>query len=398
MKINISSKSISIGIYFLIFVAIGIMAITFIGTGKEENMLSFDDYSVMEYSEHDGWTDVSISENENDNSSEESSENESDVDLQTIITEINSKFSCNGSETEEMFSDEMGIKISQISFLNEFTPENVSYSLGYVFANDKIFDLDGNDLTVLLDGFSFVGGRDKDGNVLFEKDGKYYFVKNGSLLESLNVGSINRGTSYSFKRDDEPILFKSGDKWGAKNSDDKILIKAVHSKAHGFYEGIGCFSTQTNYLYFYTKDGKLISSDYKIPTSGKGSLRFYNGITLVSNGKNNLVLKSSGKLLDIPSDYKVLGCLDGVILLEKNGYFGYMNSNGQWITNPLYKSASDFVEGLAVVSDKTSKIIDRDGNTVIPEGFDYISGFSNSKCILYSKEYGWYKAVKYFEK
>jgi len=78
-------------------------------------------------------------------------------------------------------------------------------------------------------------------------------------------------------------------------------------------------------------------------------------------------------------------------LLKKNQKFGYMNAKGQWIVEPDFTNASYFSEGLAVAN---GSVIDRNGNIVIPKGFDYISDFSEGVSFLYSFDKGWFVAKK----
>ncbi len=392
MKINISSKTVSTGIMFLVFVAIGIISVVLIGKG-DDNSLSFDVYSDAIYSEHEDWADVSTSLNNSqiDNSEYVDEIENVSISIDDIVEKVNSSYSKEGTISNKQFSDEMGIKIEKISFLNDYTPENVFYYSGYVFAGDKIFDSAGNDLTEVLSGYTFVNGRDNDGNVLFQKDNKYYFLSDGTIQESKNVHNINKGPAYMSSFDKEYTLFESGGKWGAINSEGKIIVKAMFTYGFGYNEGVGCFASKAENFYFYDSDGKLISSEFVIPKNGFGAFRIQDGITLVFDGKKNLIMKASGSIIDTPSDYSVIGCSDGIILLKKNQKFGYMNAKGQWIVEPDFTNASYFSEGLAVAN---GSVIDRNGNIVIPKGFDYISDFSEGVCFLYSFDKGWYVAKK----
>jgi hypothetical protein len=400
MKINISSKTVSVIISFLVFLAIGVLSIALIGKGNKEDNISFDIYSDVEYSEHEGWTDISgvlDGDDESDNSSSNGEKPEVFLSAEEIASLINSRYDCNGSLTEKQFSDEMGIKIDKISFLDGFTPENVSYSLGYIFAGDKVFSAVGTELTETVKGYKFVGGRDGNGYALFENSGKYFYLKDESFFESNNTNRIVNGTSYMACYDPEYILFNSGNYWGAKDRNGEVVVKASYTYGYGFSEGVGCFATKEKVLYFINTKGKSISTVYKVPESGYGALKIQNGITLVSDGNKNLIMKSSGAILDTPADYKVLGCSDGMILLEKNGKSGYMNNGGEWVVSPTLYSKSFYQEGLATVSEKGMYVIDKNGNTVIPKGFDYISDFSDGCCILYSQNSGWYMAKKCYK-
>ncbi len=396
MKINVSSKTVSVGISFLVFLAIGILAVALIGKGKPEENISFDIYSDIVYSEHEGWTDVSEKSEDEVFSEESSSEETVVLDADEIMSTVNSEYNCSGNPTDNIFSDETGINIQKISFLNNYTPENVSVSLGYIFAGDKVFDLHGNDLTELVSEYEFVGGRDKNGHALFEKLGEYYYLENGIFSKAENISNINKGPAYLSVLDENYPLFEENGYWGAKDKNGEVVVKAMYTYGYGFNEGVGCFASKSKKLYFYNTSGKLISSEFVVPESGFGSLRIQNGITLVSNGKKNAIMKASGAILETPDDYNVLGCSDGMILLEKKGKMGFMNQNGAWVTNPSFVSASLYSEGLAVVSENGCFVIDTSGEIVIPKGFDFVSEFTDGRSIMYSNKSGWYMATKHF--
>jgi hypothetical protein len=215
---------------------------------------------------------------------------------------------------------------------------------------------------------------------------------------SENINSIISGPAYSSVFDSNfPLFFEDG-YWGAKNNEGKIIVKTTFTYGYGFNEEVGCFATKTKKLYFYNTSGKVISSEFVSPENGVGAFRIQNGITLVSDGKKNLIMKSSGAILDTPKDYEILGCSDGMILLQKNGLMGFVNQNGEWAVDPVYVNASYYSEGLSVISDEGCLVIDRCGNVIIPKGFDYISDFSDGSCLLYSAKNGWYIAQKKFVK
>ncbi len=381
MKIKFSSKTISTAIIFLLSIVVGLLTVHFVGEGKKEEAISFEEIAQSN-EENPEWADISEIE-------EEVSE-EIALTFEQIIQSVNSRYNCSGKITEAVFSDELGIKIDRISYLDGFTPENVSYSLGYIFAGDRIFDKSGNDLTSVLLGYNFIGLRDLNGNALFEKDGKYYFLQNGAVTESNETRYTANEPRYFFESDDSATFYKSNGKWGLKNSEGKIVVSASFTYAYGISEGVAIFATQNKNLYLYDMDGKKISTNYFVPQTGKGIGFVKNNITLASDGSKNIVLKPNGAILETPADYRVVGCSDGMILLEKNGKKGYMGSDGRWKVYPEYSYANDYCEGLAIVSDGKLKVIDKNGETVIPGIFDHIFNFADGVTFAYSFENGWY--------
>ncbi len=107
-----------------------------------------------------------------------------------------------------------------------------------------------------------------------------------------------------------------------------------------------------------------------------------------------VMLYENGTEFPIPAGYSVKTYSNGVILLEKNGTYGYMDYTGAWVTNPGYEDAKDFMEGLAACK-KNGKwgMIDTEGNTVLPFVYDYIQSVSSGVIITHS-ENGWNTYLK----
>lgn len=107
-----------------------------------------------------------------------------------------------------------------------------------------------------------------------------------------------------------------------------------------------------------------------------------------------VMLYADGTEFPIPADYSVEAYSNGVILLEKNGKYGYMDYTGAWLTTPEYESAEPFMEGLAACKkDGRWGVIDTAGNTVIPFMYDYIQSASSGIIICHS-ENGWNTYMK----
>lgn len=104
----------------------------------------------------------------------------------------------------------------------------------------------------------------------------------------------------------------------------------------------------------------------------------------------DILLHPDGTKITVPQDYKLTGYSDGVMLLEKNGYYGFLDYTGRWIAQPIYTYAQPFIEGLAVVGFKGGKrcMIDSKGNIVLPFAYDYISNVSSGVIVAHSAD-GW---------
>jgi hypothetical protein len=107
------------------------------------------------------------------------------------------------------------------------------------------------------------------------------------------------------------------------------------------------------------------------------------------------LIDKNGAYFDIPENYRLVAYSDGVLTLEKDGYYGYYSYRGYWIAQPIYTVCKPFVQGLGVIGFTGGKcaMIDTEGNVVIPFVFDYISQPSAGVIAAYSKHGGWTEFV-----
>lgn len=106
---------------------------------------------------------------------------------------------------------------------------------------------------------------------------------------------------------------------------------------------------------------------------------------------HEVLMNPEGKLFDIPDGYTIAGYSDGILLLEKDGYYGYYSINGEWIAQPIYTYARPFIQGLAVLGSETGTVgmIDTEGNIVLPFAFSSISDVSSGVITTYCEGIGW---------
>lgn len=123
-------------------------------------------------------------------------------------------------------------------------------------------------------------------------------------------------------------------------------------------------------------------------------------------GNRNLVIRddyflmnTKGKLFDIPAGYTLEGYSDGVLLLSKDGLYGYYSLEGDWIAQPIYSYARPFVQGLAVLGseDGTVGMIDTKGNIVLPFVYTSIEDISSGLIVTYCEGIG-YETYELVEK
>ncbi|MBQ1934601.1 MAG: WG repeat-containing protein, partial [Clostridia bacterium] len=81
---------------------------------------------------------------------------------------------------------------------------------------------------------------------------------------------------------------------------------------------------------------------------------------------------------------------DGVLLLERDGLYGYYSIEGRWIAQPIFTFARPFAEGLGVIgfANGIKGVIDTEGNVVIPFEYEEISQVSTGIIAAYSETIG----------
>jgi len=103
------------------------------------------------------------------------------------------------------------------------------------------------------------------------------------------------------------------------------------------------------------------------------------------------IYKTDGTEFAVPFGFEIMSYSNGVIRLQKDGKFGYMDYTGAWIAQPIYADATVFWEGLAVLklANGNCGMIDTAGNIVLPFKYKYISGASSGVIAAYSDADGW---------
>lgn len=274
---------------------------------------------------------------------------------------------------------------------------------------------------------------------------KYYYIdENGALTESdYNDKADSRGLymnypTYFGKSDNANALVGYDEKtnlYGFSNANGWTRTGFRYMRTFSFSDGLGCYVDENGFMHWF--DQNLVTKVSELPRyryngyhiwsssnrrlyhvylmpdtfgeESRGMFYFDSGLVLVRRqtidaGHHDLSYNSSWDIVTdtevlmrsddtefpLPADYKLVSYSNGMILLEKDGMRGFMDSTGRWAVQPLYSYAEPFCEGLAVVGDGNSVgLIDTNGNFVIPMIFDSIENVSGGIIAAYREADGW---------
>ena len=107
----------------------------------------------------------------------------------------------------------------------------------------------------------------------------------------------------------------------------------------------------------------------------------------------DILIHPDGSEYDLPAGYTMTGYSEGAVVLKRDsdGMYGILNVEGEWIAQPIYKSATPFIGGLAVLETDDGRygMIDKSGNIVLPFTYDYVSQNSSGLVSAFRSENGW---------
>lgn len=295
--------------------------------------------------------------------------------------------------------------------------------MGFIIAADengrRTLNAEGREI-LFPDDFSmvFFGERDAQGRPIFKEwrsDTLYAVEQDGSYTETTYDPRVDfRGVDFDYPSyygvsdDPEAAVVATRNGFGYSLADGKS-VGASYEKAFAYSEGYGCAYDSQNRLYFFNSEGRLRIAGLASVVYGCGdnngetALGYYyfdEGLTRVSKrsyvrgelvSSYETLIDRKGNEFALPADYSLYSYSCGRLLLEKDGFAGYMTPRGKFICDPIYTYARPFFEGLAVVGNANGKkgLIDRDGNFVIPQIFDEITDCSGGVICLYDKSCGW---------
>ena len=206
-------------------------------------------------------------------------------------------------------------------------------------------------------------------------------------------------------------------KWGYMTSEtQEIALTHDFDMAYNFNEGIGIayrweergsWRGYYNYkrLYFLNEEGGYWNNSYYAPDEVTfdhlGFFYFDHGLTRAyyrefdAQGRitveRDVIVDKEGREFYLPADYNIKAYSNGVILLEKDGYYGFMSYKGDWIAQPIFTYAEPFSEGLAVIgfNGGMKGMIDTQGNIILKFQYDHISSCVGGTIAFHDSTHGW---------
>ena len=189
------------------------------------------------------------------------------------------------------------------------------------------------------------------------------------------TGDENRQEMYFISENGKKIL--SGYRMYLKQDYERYVIESWRLPVSYGIESIGS-------LYFdhgYVRVRKQLIDNYAYMT--------YDNVRVISD--TDVLIDTRGKEFPIPSGYVLKGYSCGMLLLEKDGRYGFMDYTGAWIAEPVYAAATPFINNLATLTtpDGRTGMIDTAGNILLPFAYKSISQVSSGMIAAYHEKDGW---------
>ncbi len=252
----------------------------------------------------------------------------------------------------------------------------------------------------------------KHANYTLSEDGKTVFVEMMERRWAFDITNYMESEEYKNNPDDKKLsqYFKYYRLYNFQGG----LCATVERGGIMSFTNISGENIISRDVEYYGQNNRKLLSSYREPLlkgiDSLGSLYFDRGYVLIRqvdidsqftdklSGDYTYLVDKNGVKFNIPAGYDIVSYSDGVLLLHKDGYFGYYSTKGKWISQPIYTYARPFAEGLGVIgfSGSLKGVIDTEGNIVIPLKYDYISQVSSGIMALHN-ENGW-KLIAKLEK
>lgn len=248
----------------------------------------------------------------------------------------------------------------RLTYVSDVTDPSQTAGEGYRITDGKLYKVE----NVLLYGY-----KDKSGNVKIEPQfaSAYPFSKEGLAAVTDEEGSLF-------------FIDTSGKEKASLRKNKYVYVPEFNNNKYLQVYQTGLNDTLSDLGMYYYDEGYVM-----VRYTLKGSWAVY-----YTYKNENILIDTSGNTVNIPGNYELKNYSDGIMLLYKNGKYGYMRPDLSWVSPAVFDSAQPFIQGLAVVeSNGKYGMMDTEANMVLPICFDYISNVSSGVIAAYSQDNGW---------
>jgi len=326
------------------------------------------------------------------------------------------------------------------------TRQTLDPYMGWILYDDgnemSLMSPSGQILMTKFDAVTPANLRDGYGRGLFSHDGNLYYItedEGGVLMNHSDYdpafapalrfrypsdyGAAHCGL-YIYYADDP----ETGDRlYGYVNASGEIVIGAEWYYAVNFSEnGLACVADDDRLLKIINTSGEIVFEEtgeanragvrsdalyyfmwpFNNTSDQLGSLYFDHGYIRINEvyfdrrrpdlqlGSHSILLSEDGSIYDIPTGYSLSYYSEGIMVLTRDGKYGMMDVQGNWIAQPIYTYVTPFYEGLAVIGFNEGSnrkcMVDTKGNIVLPFYYEHISISSGGVITAYESKNGWH--------
>jgi len=254
--------------------------------------------------------------------------------------------------------------------------------------------------SIMHDGYQFAHGL----AAVYTEDNEWIYIDHNGMPQ---ISDLNIQSARKFTQDSLAAVYING-RWGYVNYKGRLVIPPAYRFPVDFNEGLAmvvddnynliCINTQGNPQYerfrlaspFYDSIA-TISSKFR---GQNASLRDQFKYALIDRSGNILFEPQFDQLGRFGNDLcpalvggkpsRIIDYPRDVALTESSGgRWGFIDSTGRFVINPIYTDARGFREGLAAVKQGGDwGFINTKGNWVVQPGFRRVGYFENGLCLV----------------
>ncbi|HNJ29053.1 MAG TPA: WG repeat-containing protein, partial [Ferruginibacter sp.] len=153
---------------------------------------------------------------------------------------------------------------------------------------------------------------------------------------------------------------KKNGKIGYVNKDGDVIIKVIYDEGLTFNEGYTAVRLDMKWMYFDSTGRAVTEAIYEDAYSFSG------GLAPVAQNNQYGFINSTGQLV-IPFQFSnARGFTEGLApAANAKGFWGFINTKGEWVIKPAYDFTGNFEEGEArVIKDNKVMYIDHQGKVL----------------------------------